>query len=50
MSGTPSTGQACTYAKIVIIVSDGEFTSSLPAFAITVTEPVPVNKNTYVSG
>jgi hypothetical protein len=37
LSGVPSSSQAGTYSGIVISVSDGELSTSLPAFAITVT-------------
>src|SRR4029077_8312979 len=36
LSGTPSSSQVGTYSNIVISVSDGAQTSSLPAFAIKV--------------
>ena len=38
LSGTPPTGDAGTYAGIVISVSDGHTSASLPAFSITVAE------------
>ena len=37
--GTPATGNAGTFSNIVISVSDGKASVSLPAFAITVTAP-----------
>ncbi len=37
LSGTPSASSAGTYTGIVISVSDGEATRSLPAFTVTVT-------------
>lgn len=37
LAGTPGDGAAGTYSNIVIGVSDGEETDSLPAFSITVT-------------
>lgn len=40
LSGTPTV--AGTHANIVISVSDGTYTASLPAFSITVTTPAPV--------
>ena len=40
LSGTPSSSQAGTYANIVISVSDGTASASLPAFGIVVTPPV----------
>lgn len=39
LSGTPTAGDSGTYANIVISVSDGTVTSSLPAFEITVGQP-----------
>lgn len=39
LSGTPSTSQVGTYSNIVIRVSDGRATASLPAFSISVTAP-----------
>jgi hypothetical protein len=39
LSGTPST--AATHASIIISVSDGKATTSLPAFSITVAAPQP---------
>lgn len=36
LSGTPTNTQVSTYSNIVISVSDGSLSSSLPAFAITV--------------
>jgi hypothetical protein len=39
LTGTPTTGQAGVYSNIVISVSDGTDSASLPAFAITVTQP-----------
>lgn len=38
LSGTPSAANAGTYSNIVISVTDGTATRSLPAFAITVTQ------------
>lgn len=37
LSGTPSTSHVGTYSNVVIRVSDGKATASLPAFAINVT-------------
>ena len=37
LAGTPSSSQAQTYSNIVISVSDGTLSASLPAFSITVT-------------
>lgn len=39
LSGTPSAAQVGKYANIVISVSDGVYTASLPAFWISVTAP-----------
>lgn len=36
LSGTPGTGDVGVYSNIVISVSDGETSASLPAFAVTV--------------
>jgi len=47
LSGTPPVG---TYSNIVISVSDAEFTSSLPAFTITVTATPPPNSPPTISG
>ncbi len=38
---TPSTAQAGSYTNIVISVSDGTVTQSLPAFTITVSQTAP---------
>lgn len=38
LTGTPTAGDVGTYANIVIRVSDGSSTVSLPAFAISVTQ------------
>lgn len=43
LSGTPTAAQAGTYANIVISVSDGTDSASLPAFSITVTQPTTGN-------
>jgi hypothetical protein len=39
LSGTPQAASVGTYANIVISVSDGQATASLPAFSITVVAP-----------
>ena len=39
LSGTPSAGEARTYSNIVMRASDGDLTTSLAAFAITVVAP-----------
>lgn len=41
LSGTPTTTQAGTYSNIVIKVSDGRMSSSLPAFSISVVAAAP---------
>jgi hypothetical protein len=38
ISGTPSAAQVGTYSNIVITVSDGKVSASLPAFSIAVTQ------------
>ena len=43
LSGTPSTSQIGTYSNIVIMVSDGTQTSSLPAFSIKVTGALTIS-------
>lgn len=53
LSGTPASTQAGTYSNIVIRVSDGRLSSSLPAFAITVVAPAappPTNTAPTISG
>jgi hypothetical protein len=47
LSGTPSSGNVGTYANIVIRVSDGTVTASLPGFAIAV---LAVNSAPVISG
>ena len=42
LSGTPGEAQAGTYSNIVISVSDGKLSATLPAFAITVKSATPV--------
>ena len=39
LSGTPTTAQAGGYSNIIISVSDGTASASLPAFSITVAQP-----------
>jgi Putative Ig domain len=48
MTGTPSISQARTYGNIVITVSDGALSASLPTFSITVT--APANRAPAISG
>lgn len=38
LSGTPTSAQIGTYSNVIISVSDGRTTTSLPAFAITVSD------------
>jgi hypothetical protein len=40
LSGTPTAANAGTYSNVVISVSDGTVSASLPAFAITVAQSV----------
>jgi hypothetical protein len=49
LSGTPSTTQTGTYGNIVLSVSDGQASSALPAFAITVTAPAPTTGSATVN-
>jgi outer membrane biosynthesis protein TonB len=49
LSGTPPAGSAGAYQGIVITVSDGDDTASLPAFTLTVTEPQPVTGSATLS-
>jgi len=49
LSGTPTTAQTGTYGNIVISVSDGQASSALPAFGITVTAPVATTGSATVS-
>lgn len=39
MSGTPTSAQTGTYANVIISTSDGQHSSALPAFSITVNAP-----------
>ena len=53
LSGTPPTGSVGTYGGIVVSVSDGRLSTSLPAFSITVTVPAggpPPNTPPAISG
>ena len=49
LSGTPAETNVGTYQNIVISVSDGEFSTSLPAFAITVSSNA-TNSSPQISG
>lgn len=48
--GTPSSSQAGTYSNIVISVTDGSRTASLPAFSITVGSGSTTNRPPTISG
>jgi hypothetical protein len=48
LTGTPAVTAAGTYSNIVISVTDGQATTSLPAFTITVT--APANQAPTISG
>jgi hypothetical protein len=50
LSGTPTTSNVGTYSNIVITVSDGSKTASLPAFSIAVTGTTTTNKPPVISG
>ncbi|MCS6947784.1 MAG: putative Ig domain-containing protein [Steroidobacteraceae bacterium] len=50
LSGTPTAAQVGTYGNIVISVSDGMASASLPAFAVQVTAPPPTNRPPVISG
>lgn len=50
LSGTPTTANVKTYSNIVISVSDGKATASLPAFSIQVTAPAAANQPPTISG
>ncbi len=43
LMGTPTASQAGTYSNIVISVSNGKLSASLPAFSITVTAPLTIS-------
>ncbi len=49
LSGTPASGDAASYGNIVISVSDGQDSASLPAFTITV-QAVVTNSAPTLSG
>jgi hypothetical protein len=49
LSGTPAAGDAGTYGNVVISVSDGSETVSLPAFGITVNSTVTDIYNLFLS-
>jgi len=50
LSGTPGTGTAGTYSNIVISVSDGQASATLPAFSITVAAASVQNRAPTISG
>ena len=49
ISGTPTSTQTGTYANIIVSVSDGQASSALPAFAVTVTAPPVTTGSATVS-
>ncbi len=49
ISGTPTSTQTGTYANIIVSVSDGQASSALPAFGITVTAPTVTTGSATVS-
>ena len=49
ISGTPTSTQTGTYANIIVSVSDGQASSALPAFAITVSPATPTTGSATVS-
>lgn len=50
LSGIPSSGNVGTFSAIIISVSDGTATTSLPAFSIIVTAPGTGNRPPMISG
>ncbi len=50
LSGTPGTGSVGSYGNIVIAVSDGTASASLPAFSIRVDAATPANSAPVISG
>ena len=50
VSGVAPTGSAGTYTGIVVTVSDGKASVSLPAFSITVTKAAPTNAPPTITG
>ena len=50
LGGTPPAGSAGTYSGIVVTVSDGKASVSLPAFSITVTKAAPTNSPPTITG
>jgi hypothetical protein len=49
LSGTPTSSQTGTYSNIVLSVSDGQASSALPAFSITVTPAAATTGSATVS-
>ena len=49
LSGTPTSAQTGTYPNIVLSVSDGQASSALPGFTITVTGATPTTGNAVVN-
>jgi hypothetical protein len=50
LTGTAGTTQVGSYSNIVISVSDGQLSASLPAFTITVVKPAAANSAPTISG
>jgi hypothetical protein len=50
LSGTPATGNVGTASGIVITVSDGTASASLPSFSITVSAAAPTNRAPTITG
>jgi hypothetical protein len=50
LSGTPAAANAGTYSGIVISVSDGAASASLPSFTLTVSAAAPTNRPPTISG
>lgn len=48
LSGTPATGDVGTYSNLIITVSDGRASASLPAFSVVVS--APANRAPTISG
>jgi hypothetical protein len=50
MSGTPAVGSAGVYSNIVVSVSDGQESATLPAFSVTVVPATQPNQAPTISG
>ena len=50
LTGTPNSGDTGIYQGILISVSDGQSTSALPEFAITIQEAIVPNRAPQISG